>query len=495
MNKKVFLAFDLGAESGRALLGILQDHRLSLQEILRFPNRMITENYHLHWDVHRLYDSIIQGIQKSVSDSSAPLESLGIDTWGVDFSLVDARGKLAGNPYAYRDKRNEKAMKAFTGRMPKEKIYSLTGIQFMPFNSLFQLYALKRYDSSLLKKARKLLFMPDLFNFLLTGVAKTEFTIATTSQLYNPVKKAWEDELFEKLDVSQSLMQDIVPPGTDLGRISRSLQREKTLPDLTVCAVASHDTGSAVAAVPALDRDWCFISSGTWSIMGMELDEPIIDDRTFALNFTNEGGIGGRTRFSKNIMGLWLLQECRKAWAGEKLYTYDELMLMAELAEPFHSFVNPDWQEFLNPPDMPEAVMRFCRITDQSVPLTRPEMIRAILEGLAFRYRAVLDEIRSVSSRPVRRIHIIGGGGRNSLLCQFTADATGLPVLAGPFEATAVGNIMVQSMGRDGVRTPEEMREIISGSFEIKTYMPMDTETWDKAYGMFCQIAQELQEL
>jgi rhamnulokinase len=487
-----YLAFDIGAESGRAFLGNIKKDRLTIQETCRFSNGMIIRNGHLHWDIFHLYEEIKKGIIKSSIECGSRIESIGIDTWGVDFGLLDRKGDLISPPFAYRDKRNELAMQKYLKKMPEKQIYQLTGVQFMQFNSIFQLYALKTQNPELLEQTQKLLFMPDLFNYFLTGHTKTEFTIATTSQLYDPVKQDWADDIFINLGVPKSIMQDVVPPGTKLGKVKKSIQKEAGISELPVIAVATHDTGAAVAAVPGRGKDWAFISSGTWSILGTESNVPIITEQAYKMNFTNEGGINNTFRLSKNIMGLWLLQKCRRAWWKEKKYKYEDLVHLAEQAKPFRYFIDPDWSPFLNPPDMPETLKKFCRITGQPVPETHAEITRCIFEGLALKYRYVLDELKTVYPGPIRKIHIIGGGAKNHMLCRFTANATGLPVFAGPYEATIIGNIMVQALGRGTIRSVGEMREIISRSVEIKEYFPNDKETWDKAYNRFCQIAMRL---
>jgi len=489
-----YLAIDIGAESGRTFLGTITKEKLILQETGRFSNRMINRGGLLHWDFFHLFEEIKKGLQKSSSVCGGKLESIGLDTWGVDFGLLDKKGELVSLPFAYREKRNEEAMKELLNKISREQLYGMTGIQFMQFNSIFQLYALKTHNPEFLESAEKLLFMPDLFNYFLTGCAKTEFTIATTSQLYNPVKRDWEEKIFDLLDVPISLMQDVLPSGTHLGMVTPDIQKEIGVSEIPVVATASHDTGAAVAAVPGKGEDWAFISSGTWSIMGTETYEPIITEQAYQHNFTNEGFINNTFRFSKNIMGLWLLQECRRIWAKEKKYDYHDLVLLAEQAKPFQYFIDPDWSPFLNPEVMPKTVKRFCAVTSQSIPETHAEITRCILEGLALKYRYVLDELISINPGPIRKIHIIGGGAKNSMLCQFTANATGLPVIAGPYEAAAIGNIMIQALGKGWVKSVEKMREIIARSFEMKEYIPNQTDLWEKAYKRFWKIAMEMDQ-
>ena len=485
MSRHSYLAFDLGAESGRAILGTIDRGRLSLREIHRFPNGPVERAGRLHWDAPALFGEIRTGLSlAAVAGSDAP-ECVAVDTWGVDFGLLDEAGQLVGLPFAYRDLRNIGAMETFLARVPRERVYDLTGIQFLPFNSLFQLQALKENDPDLLERAADLLFIPDLFAFFLTGKRLNEATIASTSQLLDPRTGAWCGEIIAALGIDPSLFHDPIPPGRIAGRLLPELASAAGLSEISVAAVASHDTASAVAAVPARGEDWAYVSSGTWSLMGIELPGPLITPRARALNFTNEGGLGCRVRFLKNIAGLWLLQQCRRKWSAESPLSYDDLTALASEAPPFRSFVDPDDPVFLNPPDMPAAIREHCAASGQPVPKTQAEIVRCILESLALKYRAVLDEIREVSGRAIRRIHIIGGGSRNEMLCQFAADATGLPVMAGPIEATAAGNILVQSLALGHLRSSEEIRETISASFALRAYDPGAKEGWDRAYERF----------
>ncbi len=483
-----FLAFDLGASGGRGIVGKLKDGRLSTREMCRFPNGMITVRGHLHWNIFELFERIKEGLSRCAGTASEQPLSVGIDTWGVDFGLLARDGSILGLPYGYRDHRTDGAMESFFEKLPRERVYELTGIQFLPLNTLFQLEAMVREGSPLLEVATDLLFIPDLITYLLTGVKATEFTFATTSQLYNPRTGDWEDELLAALGLPRTLMQEIALPGTMIGEPTAEVRAETGIGRVPVIAVATHDTGSAVAAVPAEGEDWAYISSGTWSLMGVETRTPIITDESLRLNFTNEGGVEGTYRFLKNITGLWLLEECRRAWAAERALEYDELMALARAAKPFCAMVDPDHPEFLNPPDMPEAIRRVCEISSQREPKSHGEFVRCALESLALKYRHVLGQLRRVCPNPINRIHVIGGGARNQTLCQFTADATGLPVIAGPAEATAVGNIMTQALAHGFVGSLAEMREVIRRSFEPIRYEPQETEKWDKAYARFKEI-------
>jgi rhamnulokinase len=494
VSDRSFLAFDIGAGSGRAILGTLQDRTLSIEEVARFPNSMLTVRGHLHWNVFALFEEMKKGLAAGAAASRTGLESAAVDTWGVDFALLAADGSVLGLPFAYRDARTDGAMDAFFEIVPRERVYELTGIQFMQFNTLFQLFAMKRGRSPVLDAAHALLFMPDLFNYLLAGARKTDFTFATTSQLFNPRTRAWEEELFAALDVPIDLMQEIVEPGTPLGTLDEAVARETGAGAVPVIAAASHDTGSAVAAVPAEGDDWAYISSGTWSLMGIEASEPIINSEALALNFTNEGGVGKTIRFLKNICGLWLLEQCREAWAGggaDGAAGYAELLAAAEKARPFAALIDPDDGAFLNPTDMPAAIAAFCERTGQAAPKDPAAYVRAILESLALKYRLTLDQLRQVAPRPVNRLHVIGGGSRNEMLCQFTADATGLPVIAGPAEATAIGNIMVQALAAGSVASPQEMRRVIGASFDPVRHEPRDAAAWDAAYDRFRDVCGE----
>ena len=490
MGGRLFLAFDLGAESGRAMLGSLRDGRLDIRELHRFPNAMASLRGHLHWDIVQLFQEMKRAMTICASEVTPQPESIAVDTWGVDFGLLASDGSLLGFPYAYRDSRTHGAMAQFFQRVPRERIYELTGIQFLPLNSLFQLFAMVRDGSPLLAAAADLLFMPDLFNYLLTGEKQTEFTFATTSQLYNPVKAGWEVELLDALGVSPDIMQDIVPPGTVIGTLDDEASRETGLARVPVVATASHDTAAAVAAAPAQGRDWAYISSGTWSLMGVESAEPIITERSRDFNFTNEGSVGGTFRVLKNIMGLWLLRQCRQAWQGERSYTYGDLTELAQSAAPFAALIEPDHPDFLSPPDMPEAIRAFCRRTGQREPETPAHFTRCIFESLALKYRLVLDQVRQVYPHPVNRLHVFGGGARNELLCQLTADAVGIPVIAGPTEATAVGNLLVQALALGDIASFADIRAVVRESFPVREHEPDQTGDWDAAYARF----QELHE-
>lgn len=490
MSGHSYLAFDLGASSGRGVLGKLDKGKISLQEINRFYNGMTTLLGKYHWDFLRLFDEIKRGIA-ACADMELKPESIGLDTWGVDYALFDKQGSMLGVPYAYRDHRTDNAMEEVFRIIPKERVYELTGIQFMQFNTIFQLYAAKRDGLPVMDLATDLLFVPDIINYFLTGIKKSEFTFATTSQLFNPVKGNWEKELFDALGVSMDIMQQIVDPGTIIGKLTADVARETQMPPINVIAPATHDTGAAIASIPAENENFAYISSGTWSLMGIESRKPLISEETLSYNFTNEGGVEKTYRVLKNIMGLWLIQECKRCWDNQKQeYSFPEIVKMAEQSEPFKSLVDPDNSAFLNPLDMPTALADFCKSTGQPVPQTPAEFSRCVFDSLALKYRSVIESLKMISDKKIEKIHIIGGGSQNELLCQFTANATGLPVVAGPAEGTAIGNIMVQSMGLGHVRSLSEIRQIIRNSFEFKSYEPQNFEAWDKAYDRFRKLVK-----
>lgn len=484
-----FFAFDLGAENGRVILGKLENRQLSIRELRRFSNQIVEIEGHLHWDVYRLFDEMKNGMRIWVSEFDQTPESLAVDTWGVDFALLDSNGQIIDLPFTYRDSRTDGMMEEFHKLIPSQRIYELTGIQMMPINSLYQLYSMVREKSPLLDSTLDLLFIPDIFNYLLTGEMKSEFTFATTSQLYNPIKEDWEIELFGELQVSMGIMQEIVQPGTVIGNLREDVAKETGFEKIKVVSCASHDTASAVAAIPAEGENWAYISSGTWSLMGVEVREPILTEKALACNFTNEGGVDGTFRFLKNIMGLWLVQECKRVWDQSHLfYDYSELIEMAISVPPFNMIIDPDRPEFLNPPNMLKAISNYCLRTEQTSPQTPAEFIRCILESLALKYRMVLDQLNEIHQNPIKQIHVVGGGSQNQLLCQFTADATGLPVIAGPVEATAIGNVMVQAMALGYINSLAEIREIVRNSIEPIVYKPKDGKDWEEAYERFQEI-------
>ena len=485
MSLSYHLAFDLGAESGRAVLGKLDGGRLSVREIHRFPNTPVRLFGHYHWNIFALFDEMKKAMKACAAEIPPGPASIAVDTWGVDFGLLARDGSILGLPFCYRDSRTQGAMEDYVKLVPREALYEATGIQFMPFNTLFQVYSMVRDRSPLLDAAHDLLFMPDLFNYLLSGKKASEFTMATTSQILNPRTRAWEPGLFQAMGISKKILQDVLDPGTVLAPLLPEIAAETGLGEVPVVATASHDTGAAVAAVPARGKNWAYISSGTWSLVGVEEKAPIMTRKALDRNFTNEGGVAGTIRFLKNVTGLWLVQQCRKAWEGTRAYTYDELVRIAAGAPSFQTLIDPDDPVFLNPADMPEAIQAYCRKTGQAPPATDASLVRSILESLALKYRLVIDQMEDVIGHPVERIHIIGGGSQNRLLCQFAADATGRPVSAGPAEATATGNILVQAMALKYVGSHEEMRTIVRESFEPAEYVPRQDKAWRDAFDRF----------
>ncbi len=491
-----FLAFDLGAESGRAVVGRIDRDRLYLDEIHRFPNGAVRVLDSLHWDALRLWSEIKHGLAlaaRRAADDGEPLASIGLDTWGIDFGLLAADDSLLGNPFTYRDRRTQGMLDEALRRVPRAEIYRQTGVQFMEINSLYQLLAMARAVSPALAGARTLLNMPDLFNFWLSGVKASEFSIATTTQFYNPVARGWAHDLLDRLDIPSHFLGDIVPTGTVLGRLLPSVAAEACCDAVQVVAAAGHDTAAAVAAVPAAGEDWIYISSGTWSLMGIEAPQPIIDERSLAYDFTNEGGVGGTIRFLKNIVGLWMVQECRREWqrAGEAL-TYDELTRLAAEAPAFGPLVVPSNSRFVPLGDMPGRIQAACAESGQRVPQTRGEIVRCALESLTLEYRRVAERLDEMAGRRLPVVHIIGGGSRNGLLNQFTADATARTVVAGPVEATAIGNVLVQALALGEIASLAEGRALVARSFDVQTFQPAPEAgaAWDAAYERFLGLRE-----
>jgi len=478
-----FLAFDFGAESGRAILGELAGSRIRLEEIHRFPNHPVKVLGHLYWNLLYLFDELKQGLIKASRSGHKNLAGIGVDTWGVDFGLVGKRNQILGNPFCYRDLRTKGMVEKACQLIPREELYYYTGIQFMPLNTIFQLLSMVETTEYLLDVTEKILFMPDLFNFLLTGEMLSEYTIASTSQLLNATRRTWEPVIFKRLNLPFQLMAPLIEPGTVIGQILPEIAEETGLQPVEVVAPACHDTASAVAAVPVQSPRWAYLSSGTWSLLGIEVREPIINKKSLQYNFTNEGGVKGTIRFLHNTMGLWLLQRCLAKWnrAGANL-TYAEVTKLAEKAPPFKCLIDVDDLIFLNPPDMPRAIVEFCRKTGQPSPQNKGEFTRCILESLALKYRYVLEKITEVSGEPIEILHIIGGGSQNEVLNQFTANATGVEVVAGPVEATALGNIIIQAIARKELTSLEEGRELIALSFPLKRYEPRERSVWEDVY-------------
>ena len=484
-----YLAFDLGAESGRAMLGTLDDNqKLRIQQLHRFPNGMINVRGVLHWDVLGIYREMLTGITAAMAQNTGKIDSIGFDTWGVDFGLFDSRGMLIGDPIAYRDNRRLPARDKFLTKMTREKLYELTSIQLQYFNTIFELYAMSLEKNPQLEIAKDLLFIPDIFNYFFTGRRATEFSFATTTQLYNIRTDAWEKKIFAQIGVPINIMQKIVRHGTVIGMVEPEIRKITDLNETPVLAVGSHDTASAVAACPLTGDNAAYISSGTWSLMGIESKKPIISEKAFKYNFTNEGGICDTYRVLKNISGLWLLQEYRREEAKIQDYSYAELSEMGKNTASTGAVIDPDAPDFIKPESMSRAITDFCRAHGQPVPQSTGEFVRLILESLALDYRYTQGQIEEISGRKITQINIIGGGSQNTVLCQFAADATGLPVFAGPVEATAIGNILVQAMALGKVKSQNELRDIVRQSFPLTTYEPHRTGNWDEHYARFLRI-------
>jgi rhamnulokinase len=476
-RQKPYLAFDFGAQSGRAVLAHLQSGILTTEEVHRFANEPVEYGGSLHWDVPRLWFEVRNALSRL---DEVELAGIGVDAWGVDYALLGERGELLQNPYHYRDPRTEGVMEEILKRVDKGEIYQATGIQFMPINTLYQLFAARRQTPKLLEAAKYLLTIPDLFNYWLTGNAVCEFTNATTTQMVDPLKRAWAVGLMQRLELPAHLPAPIVEPGSIVGTILPDIAGHSSLAGTTVIAPACHDTGSAVAAISARDGT-AFLSSGTWSLLGTELDSPVITPEALRLNFTNEGGVNGTTRLLKNVMGLWMLQGCRQSWTARgHRYEYRELIELAVREISFRHLIDPDDDSFLRPPDMLMAIDNFCSRTHQPVPQDPGSYARAVLESLAFKYRIVLRNLEHVSGKRIEQIRIIGGGSKNRLLNQLTANATGRKVLAGPAEATALGNVAIQILATGGASSLQEVRAIVDRSFPTEIFEPLETDTWDQ---------------
>lgn len=492
-QKQFYFAVDLGATSGRTILGILADGRLEQEELTRFPNNLIETGGHFYWDIYALYFEMIRGL-KEVARRGIELTSIGIDTWGVDFVFIGEDGALLRNPMAYRDPHTFGRMEEYLEKvMDKKTVYDITGIQFMNFNSLFQLYAMQQDGNVAMKMANTVLFVPDALSWMLTGESVCEYTIASTSQMLDPRTGDLSDKLIESIGMRRGQFGRMVQPGTTIGILTEEVQKITGLGPVPVIAVAGHDTGAAVAAVPAKNEQFAYLSSGTWSLMGIETKEAVINDRSYELNFTNEGGIEGTTRFLKNICGMWLYERCRKEWPEEvRQQSHPELQGSAMQVEAFRSMINPDDKAFANPSSMIEAIQQYCRETGQTVPETPAEICRCIFDSLALRYRQVFGWLKEFASFDLNVLHVIGGGSLNKYLTQFTADACGVEVLAGPQECTAIGNIMLQAKASGDVSDIWQMRQIIANSVDMVAYHPSgDKAAWDAAYQKFLEVSSK----
>lgn len=484
--KKV-LAFDFGASSGRAILGIFDGEKIELREIHRFSNDPVQINGTVYWDVQRLFFEIKQGILKA--KEAGGFDSIGIDTWGVDFGLLRKDGTLVENPVHYRDSRNEGMVEKAQKYMSKERMYDITGIQFMDFNTIFQLLSLKENRPYILEEADTLLFMPDLLGYMLSGVKSTEYSIATTSQMVNLETKDWSEEILDTFGIDKRLLTPIAPTGAVIGQLSDEICEELGVPKADIVSVAAHDTQSAITAAPCEYDDFAFISCGTWSLFGTEVEKPIINEVSKKLNVTNEGGYGYTTAFLKNICGLWLIQESRRQWMREGTeYSYAELEKLALECEPFKCFIDPDAPEFAPMGNLPKRVKEYCRKTGQYIPQTVGEIMRCIYESLALKYRYTFDGIKECTGKNYDRIHVMGGGTKDKLLLQMTAQSCNVNVYGGPIEATALGNVAVQLMSCGAIKDIKEARKIIAKGENLKLYEPIDNGEWEKAYGIFKNI-------
>jgi rhamnulokinase len=488
MSQYYYVACDLGAESGRVMLGTLADDKLTLEEIHRFPNGPVAVNGTMRWDVLRIFDELKTGLRK-VAARNIKIESLSCDSWGVDYVWLRGNEPMLTAPFHYRDARTDGGFERAFAVVPREEIFAETGIQFMTLNTLYQLHADAQTRPWILKSAERFLTIGDYFNYLFSGVPKVEESFASTTQLYNPKRKKWSRTLLKKLGLPKKLFPEVVKSGSVLGPMLEELAKETGLQGVQVVASCSHDTGAAVAAVPAEGKGWAYLSSGTWSLLGIELKKPIITDQSREFNYTNEIGFGSSIRFLKNIVGLWLVQECRRAWAAAgREYSYAELVELAAKAEPLRSLVNPSAGRFAKPSQMPEKIAAYCRETGQPAPETPGQFIRCACESLALQYRKTIEELELLSGKPIARLHIVGGGTKNTLLNQLAADATQRTVFCGPVEATAIGNILIQGLALGHVASLAALRQIVGQSFPITTYQPETGPTWPAAYARFQEL-------
>ncbi|NVM27840.1 MAG: rhamnulokinase [Candidatus Helarchaeota archaeon] len=489
MSVQNYLAFDFGAQSARAIHGKLDAGKLKISEVYRFVTGGIKVGYTLRWDILRFFEEIKTACKRFTSKTNEELLGIGIDSWGVDFVLLDERGELVSKPYHYRDNRTNNIYEDAFKVVPKAEIYRTTGIQFMQINSLFQLFSMVRDKDPDLQKTKTFLHIADFFHYLLTKRVACEYTLATTSQLYDLEKYDWSFDLIKKLGLNPSIFPEIIPHSTVLGPLLPKIADEVGIKGASVITPATHDTGAAIAAIPATHKDFVYISSGTWSLMGAELANPLVSEESLVNNFTNEGGIFGTIRFLKNISGLWILSECKKIWDSDgSQTTYAQLNEDASQMKPFQFFIDPDNPVFLNPENMIEAIRQFCKSTKQSIPHSRGELVRCILESLAMKYKHVYKMLKNLLKKPFKTLHIIGGGSQNRLLSQFAANSTGLEVKTGPVEATAIGNILTQAVSQNKRIDLFDLRKIVINSFDIQTLSPQDTSEWNEVYKRFVKI-------
>ena len=489
-SKSIHIAIDLGASSGRIICGIYDENNLEINELHRFKNIPINIDGLICWNIQDIYKNIILGINKSTKLYGNNISTIGLDSWAVDFVLLDENDDYLFLPRHYRNKRNINAMETVTELLGKDYIYNQTGIQFMAINTLYQLYAEKSSKHSNIQNAKTLLFIPDLLNFWLTGIKTVELTNASTSQFYNPIKKQWALDIFEKLEMPASILPPISKPGNILGSLNNQSKKALNLIQTKVALTATHDTASAVAAIPNTKQHMCaFISSGTWSLIGIQTDTPIINDKSLHFGFTNEIGFSGNIRFLKNVTGMWLVEECLKAWRSEGLnYSIEELIESAMKARKYRSFIDPDYPSFQSHGDMPDKIKLYLNITDQEVPNSNPELIRIVLKSIALKYKSIIDNLSDILGSPIKNIRIVGGGANNQLLNQMCADITGLEVKAGPIEATAAGNILGQLISIDILPSLEAGHKIIERSFETVSYHPNESDSIEFDYPNFLSV-------
>ena len=492
MAERVYLGIDLGAESGRVMAGLWNGKKIRLEEVHRFPNGPVALGESIRWDVLRLWAEIQTGLGMASKKYGKKIVSVGADTWGVDFVLMNQQDEILGMPYHYRDARTNGMFEKAFKKVPRADIFAQTGLQFMELNSLYQLLAWKEHSPDLLESAARLLFIPDFLHWCLCGSQVVEFTIASTSQCLHPLKRDWSFDMLKKFGLPKHIFPKVVSPGTELGPLRTALAAKTGLANVKVVAPPTHDTASAVAGVPTANTgkaNWAYLSSGTWSLMGVEVQKASLTPRTLELNLTNEGGVDGTYRLLKNIMGLWLVQQCKRSFEarGSQL-SYAELEKLASDAKPLRSIVNPDDSRFLNPPDMPKAIQEFCKETKQPVPRTEGELARCARESLALKYREVVGWLEELTGEGIEVIHIVGGGSKDALLNQMTADACGRPVVTGPVEATAMGNLLTQVRADGEVGSYAEMRDVVRASSEVATYEPGAGEVWKDAAGRFAAL-------
>ena len=483
VETKQYVAVDLGAESGRVMLGSICDSKLELDQIHRFGNGPVEQDGSLKWDFSKLFSNIKEGIGKAVKAADGQVCGIGVDSWGVDYGLIDENGELIENPYHYRDSRTDEMMDKAFEIMGRRQVYDNTGIQFMQFNTIYQLFSLSLSRPEVLKKTEKLIFMADLVSYFLCGEVFAEYSLASTSQLMDMKDATWSKEIFDNLSLPMELMPKVIAPGTVVGKLKDELAKEFACGPIDIIAIGSHDTASAVAAVPASEKNWAYLSSGTWSLMGLEIPNAAINDETYNYQFTNEGGVADTIRLLKNIMGLWIVQECKRQWnsEGEEL-SYAELTKLAQKAKAFKAFVNPNDNTFFAPGRMPERINKYLADSGHSIIDNKGQLVRVVLESLALNYRWVIEKLEEISGSSVNVLHIVGGGIQNELLCQFAANATGKKVITGPIEATASGNIIMQAIAKGQIESLQQARKVIAQSFELKSYSPQYPELWDEKY-------------